>query len=277
MFLQTETGKTLLFDCGSSDVSNVGTYRLIPMLKQRGVLLLDIVSVSHMDSDHMNGIKEVLETMPVYEGEKDFQKHYKGNVGIKAVVLPKVAEPSEEYLAFVQLAREKKVEIIYMEAGETLYQADGIRIECLSPSNAKQSENDTSLVYLLQTKDVVVWMMGDAGVDVEKEIIEKIGMTVGKQLKGKFCVLKVGHHGSKTSSSEEFIKMIEPEIAIISCGYQNSYGHPHKEVVERLEMVGSEIMSTVEAGAITIKIGKKIEVNKFNQTAIAVHWLRVFD
>ena len=75
----------------------------------------------------------------------------------------------------------------------------------------------------------------------------------------------------------EFIKDIKPDIAIISCGYQNRYGHPHKEVVERLEMVGSEIMSTVEAGAITIKIGKKIEVDKFHQTAIAVHWFRVSD
>ena len=265
MFLQTETGKTLLFDCGSSDVSNVGTYRLIPMLKQRGILLLDIVSVSHMDSDHMNGIKELLEVMPIYEGEVEFRQNYQGEIGIKTLILPKVLESSEEYLALVQLAKEKKVEVIYMEAGETLYEADGILIECLSPSSAKQSENDTSLVYLLQMKDIVVWMMGDAGVEVEQEMIERIGKKTLEQLKDKWCVLKVGHHGSKTSSSEEFVKMVEPEVAIISCGYQNSYGHPHKEILERLEMVGSDVMSTAKFGAITIKIGKKIKVYKFER------------
>ena len=257
LFLQTETGKTLLFDCGSSDVSKVGTYRLVPMLKQRGILLLDIVSVSHMDSDHMNGIKELLEEMSIYKGEIEFRKNYKGAIGIKTIVLPKVIELSEEYVALVRLAKEKKVEIVYMEAGETLYQADGILIECLSPSNAKKSENDTSLVYLLQMKDIVVWMMGDAGVEVEQEMIERIGKKTLEQLKDKWCVLKVGHHGSKTSSSEEFVKMVEPEVAIISCGYQNSYGHPHKEILERLEMVGSDVMSTAKFGAITIKIGKK--------------------
>ncbi len=253
LFLQTETGKTLLFDCGSSDVSKVGTYRLTPMLKQRGILLLDIVSVSHMDSDHMNGMKELLEEMPIYKGETEFRKNYKGEIGIKTIVLPKVTETSEEYLALVQLAKEKKVEIVYMEAGETLYQTDGILIECLSPSNAKKSENDTSLVYLLQMKDIVVWMMGDAGIEVEQEIIERIGRKTLEQLKDKWCVLKVGHHGSKTSSSEEFMKMIEPEVAIISCGYQNSYGHPHNQVLEVLEEVESKIWRTDLQGAIKIR------------------------
>ena len=203
--------------------------------------------------------------MPIYKDEAEFRKNYKGEIGIKTLVLPKVLEPSEEYVSFVKLAKEKKVEIVYMEAGETLYQADGILIECLSPSNAKQSENDTSLVYLLQMKDFVVWMMGDAGAEVEKKIIDTIGTKVIEQLKDKFCVLKVGHHGSKTSSREEFIKGVEPDIAIISCGYQNRYGHPHKEILERLEMVGSEIMSTIESGAVTIKIGKKIKVYEFRK------------
>ena len=257
MFLQTKTGKTLLFDCGSSDVSKVGTYRLTPMLKQRGILLVDIVSVSHIDSDHINGIKELLEEMPVYEGEEEFRGNYKGAIGIKTVVLPKILEPSEEYLALVQLAREKNVEIVYMEAGETLYQADGILIECLSPSNAKQSENDTSLVYLLQMKDIVVWMMGDAGIEVEQEIIERIGKKTLEQLKDRFCVLKVGHHGSKTSSSEEFVKMIEPEVAIISCGYQNRYGHPHSQVLEVFREVESEIWRTDLQGAIKIRRRKR--------------------
>ena len=253
MFLQTETGKTLLFDCGSSDVSKVGTYRLTPMLKQRGILLLDVVSVSHMDSDHMNGVKELLEQMPIYKGEVEFWKNYKGELGIKKIVLPKISEPSEEYIALVQLAKEKKVEIVYMEAGEALYEADGILIECLSPSNAKTSENDTSLVYLLQTKDVVVWLMGDAGVEVEQEIIETIGKNVIERLDDKFCVLKVGHHGSKTSSSEQFLRTIRPDIAIISCGYQNSYGHPHSQVLGVLEEVESKIWRTDLQGAIKIR------------------------
>ncbi len=253
MFLQTESGRTLLFDCGSSDVSKVGTYRLTSMLKQRGIHLLDIVSVSHMDSDHVNGVKEILEEMPIYQGETHFKRNYEGNIGIKVLVLPKVLEPSKDYLALVALAKQKNVEVVFMEAGELLYQADGILIECLSPSHAKESENDTSLVYLLQMNDLVVWLMGDAGVAVEQKIIDKIGTMAIAQLQEKFCILKVGHHGSKTSSGEKFIQIVQPEVSIISCGYQNSYGHPHAQVLEVLEEVKSKIWRTDLQGAIRIR------------------------
>lgn len=253
MFLQTESGKTLLFDCGSSDVSKVGMYRLTPMLKQRGIPLLDIVSVSHMDSDHVNGVKQILEEMPIYQGERHFKRNYEGKIGIKVLILPSVLEPSEDYLALVALAKEKNVKVVFIEAGDILYKENGILIECLFPSNAIQSENNTSLVYLLQMNDLVVWMMGDAGVVVEQEIVEKIGAMTAEQLQEKFCILKVGHHGSKTSSGNEFIQAVQPDVSIISCGYQNSYGHPHIQVLEVLEEIKSQIWRTDLQGAIHIK------------------------
>ena len=134
-------------------------------------------------------------------------------------------------------------------------------IECLYPSNAKESENDTSLVLLLQTPQVVAWLMGDAGIAPEMEIMERLAAVKMDALNGgKVVVLKVGHHGSKTSSGEEFIDFVQPDISVISCGYQNSYGHPHASVVERLEMIGSRIFRTDLQGAIIVEMGKEMEV-----------------
>lgn len=257
----TENGTVILSDCGSSDVSKVGKYRLSPALKQSGIRLIDMAVVSHLDSDHTSGIKELLKDMPVYRGEFYFAATYQGALGIKELVLPKVQEKSEAYLELEQLAKEKNVTLRYVETGETLYQEDELLIECLYPSNAKESENDTSLVFLLQTPQVVVWLMGDAGIAPEAELMEQLAtvnmeaITAGKQI-----VLKVGHHGSKTSSSEEFIEFVQPDISVISCGYQNSYGHPHTSVVERLENAGSQVFRTDLQGAVIVEIGKEVKV-----------------
>jgi len=253
ILLRTQEGEVFLFDGGSTDVNSVGTYRISPVLKQKGIALIDTVTISHLDSDHYSGVLEILEAMPVYEGKRSFLSRYCGNIGICHLVLPKVQKPSETYLELVALATEKRVTVSYIEAGEMLYEERELMIECLSPKDAIESENDTSLVFLIQTPDLVVWMMGDAGVDTEADIMQRLGAEVRKALSNQYCILKVGHHGSQTSSSEEFLNYIQPEAAVISCGYKNSYGHPHKSVLDNLAGTGCVVYRTDLQGCVRLK------------------------
>ncbi len=259
--LTTNAGSVILSDCGSSDVSAVGEYRLSPVLKQKGELLIDMAVVSHLDADHMSGIRELLDAMPVYEGKFRYAAGYKGAIGIKELVLPQVSEKSEEYLELEALAKKKKVAVRYVQAGELLYREETLVIECLSPYQARQSENETSLVFLVQTPKLLAWLMGDAGADSEAAIMERLKNVDTEAVReGKLVLLKVGHHGSKTSSSEDFITFVQPDIAVISCGYQNSYGHPHNSVLERLLKVDCQVFRTDLQGAVAVKSGLREEI-----------------
>lgn len=253
----TEDGAVILSDCGSSDVSGVGEYRLLPMLRQKGILLVDMAVVSHLDSDHISGIKELLEIMPEFHGDLQFAAGYQGVAGIKELVLPKVQEKSEAYIELESLAQQKGVVVRYLQAGDTLYKEEDLLVECIFPYSAKESENDTSLVLLLQTPQLLVWLMGDAGIAPEAEIMARLEAVNPEALReGKSVLLKVGHHGSKTSSGEDFINFVQPDVAVISCGYHNSYGHPHKEVVERFLEAGVEVLRTDLQGAVVVKMGR---------------------
>ena len=271
VLIVTEEGTVILSDCGSSDVSAVGEYRLTPVLKQKGVSVIDMAIVSHMDSDHISGICEILEHMPTWEDEFTFFTSYKGCLAIRELVLPKVQKPSETYAALVHMAKQKNVSVRYVEAGERLYQEGGLLMECLWPAEAKESENDTSLVFLMQTEKLAVWFMGDAGVAPEESILKQFlssGVSaeeLQKRMTGKLVVLKVGHHGSKTSSCKEFVDFVSPDVSVISCGYQNSYGHPHASVLEVLESAESQVYRTDKLGAVRIKLGKELEWNGYNE------------
>lgn len=257
VLITTQSGTAILSDCGSSDVNSVGEYRLSPVLKQKGIGLIDMAVVSHLDSDHMSGIQELLEAMPVYHGEMTFNAGYEGVVGVKELVLPLVREKSEAYSLLEELALEKNVAVRYLQSGEQLYQEEEMLIECIYPANAQESENDTSLVLLLQTPSMLAWLMGDAGISPEKEIMKRLSEVDMEALrKDRKVLLKVGHHGSKTSSGEGFLSFLHPDIAVISCGYQNIYGHPHKEVLDRLAAVRILVFRTDLQGAVLAEPGK---------------------
>ena len=252
--ITTAEGTVILSDCGSSDVSKIGEYRLVPVLKQKGILLVDLAVVSHLDSDHTSGIKEILEAMPVYHGNLPYAADYSGVVGIKELVLPKISEKSEAYKELEKLALEKHVKVRYIQAGEALHQEKELLIECVYPKEAKESENDTSLVFFLQTPQLLAWLMGDAGIAPEAEVMSRLAAVNMDALReGKKVLFKVGHHGSKTSSGEAFINFVQPDFAVISCGYNNSYGHPHKEVVERFLASGAQVLRTDLQGAIVVE------------------------
>lgn len=238
IFLKNGTGMTCLIDGGSTDEKKVGTYRIIPFLKAKGIRKLDYVMVTHADGDHMNGILELLEDSS------------KGGIRVENLVLPKTTLIEENYEKLVTLAAENKIPVLYIKTGDRLVDR-GLEITCLHPATDFEPEdvNSYSMVLEVEYGKFKVLLTGDLG--MKEEV-----MLLGNGNLEDVFLLKVAHHGSKNSSCEEFLEKVNPELAVISCGEDNSYGHPHVETLERLESVGSKVMSTAEYGAITVRIGE---------------------
>ena len=184
-------GKKILIDGGEVD-QNI----LIPYLLARKIKTLDYVIVSHFDSDHSGGIKEVLE-----------------NLKVKNLVISKQIEETEECDNILKIANKKKVKIIFVEAGQKLNIERKISFTILWPDkNELISENplnNNSIVAKLTYGEFQMLFTGDIEQIAEEKIVEKYGGNL------KSIILKVAHHGSKTSSTDEFIKYVNPEIALI--------------------------------------------------------------
>lgn len=254
IFLETSNGSRYLFDGGSADVKEVGKYRIIPFLKSKGIKKLDYVFISHFDKDHINGIIELMDTT---------------NLQIKTLVLPysyknysndsKISE-DKLFVECIRLATEKDIKILYMKEGDFI-KNDEILIRCLHPVENifYSSKNENSMVLDICHKEFNVLLTGDVEGKGEKLLYETL-----YNEKSRYDVLKVAHHGSNSSSPKELLSLIKPKISLISCGKNNSYGHPHVELLERLDDIGSEVFITYESGAVTIKTdGNRMIVEEF--------------
>lgn len=249
VFLRTEAGTTCLIDGGSTTVSDVGTYRLLPFLKSRGVSSLDYLFLSHMDADHINGAEELL---------KD---QFRG-IPIRHLCLS--ALPGDETRERLEKeARLFGTELCYISRG-TVFREKGAEIRCLSPvkDQKKEDENENSEVLMVEISGLRILFTGDLGEKGEQELLE-----AGTDLRA--AVLKVGHHGSRFSTGEDFLEAVSPGFAVISCAEDNRYGHPAPETVERLERAGCRIFYTMKSGAVTLypvngKKGWKLE-QKFDR------------
>lgn len=249
VFLRTEAGTTCLIDGGSTTVSDVGTYRLLPFLKSRGVSSLDYLFLSHMDADHINGAEELL---------KD---QFRG-IPIRHLCLS--ALPGDETRERLEKeARLFGTELCYISRG-TVFREKGAEIRCLSPvkDQKKEDENENSEVLMVEISGLRILFTGDLGEEGEQELLE-----AGTDLRA--AVLKVGHHGSRFSTGEDFLEAVSPGFAVISCAEDNRYGHPASETVERLERAGCRIFYTMKSGAVTLypangKKGWKLE-QKFDR------------
>lgn len=243
--VETSSGEVFLFDCGSSNRSKVGEYVLLPFLKCKGIRQLDAVFVSHPDEDHCSGIVELLE----------FAEEEKIKIG--QLVLPDIAEPMQENeFASLREAAEGYT-ISYVGVGDA-YEARGTEFLCLHPPKGCEEEdsNAYSLCFYVKNAEFSLLLTGD----VEGEGEELLLQELQKHGIDEVTVLKVAHHGSRNSSGEAFLQQIHPRIAIISCGRNNRYGHPHAETLRRLEQAGSTILATPEYGALSVEIGREIRV-----------------
>ncbi len=229
-------GENMLIDGGSSDVKNVGEYRLLPYLKSQGIRRLRYVVLTHADYDHYGGLLELMEDK---------------SISIEYLLLPDVAVKSESYQKVEKTAEKTGVTIKYVSTGTKL-SCGSAGLSVLYPEKgiSYSDENDYSMVLKLSYKDFTALFTGDIGTDGEEEML-KAGVL------GDVDLLKAAHHGSRYSTSEMFLETVNPEIALISCGRENSYGHPHEELIKRLEKNGVSIWLTPQCGAIMVVPDRK--------------------
>ncbi len=247
--------ETYLFDCGSSSEKSIGEYVLIPYLKHEGISHLEGIFVSHPDKDHISGILELLALSEA-----------KG-ITIERLIFPDLAEGRMEsefssLLEAVDKMEEGKPEVLTMSAG-SFWQSGEVLFTCLHPpaDSEKNNSNAYSQCFLVEYEDFTMLLTGDVEGEGEEKLLQELK---GKSI-GELDLLKVAHHGSKYSTGEEMLALLKPDIAVISCGEDNSYGHPHEEIIQRLDEVGSEILTTPQCGAITVKIRREIEIYGFKK------------
>lgn len=241
-----ETKKqVILVDGGSTQLKKLGEQRLEPLLKSRGIRKIDMAFVSHGDQDHISGLMWLLEEDTGIE--------------IGRLFLPLPGKGEEIYEKLESAAARKGVKADYICAGD-LIQSGKLSLSCLYPyrDTLSSDRNGHSEVLLAEYGDFSMLLMGDLGTEGEAEIAEV--WDEKKQVQ----ILKAGHHGSSTSSSELFLDTVRPQIAVLSYGKDNSYGHPHPEVIERLEERGIASWATEEQGMITVRTdGKELEIQGF--------------
>ncbi len=234
--ITTESGKVFLCDGGSSSLSSVGTYQILPYLKYMGYNNIDGIFVSHTDADHISGILEMMQAQ-----EKKLSSVY-----IKKIYLPEWQNPPEEYNEIINLADRAKIKTVFLHSGEILRDSS-VQIRILNPEKGTVPEdvNEAGMVLEIRRGEFKGILTGDIGTETE----EKIWMQLSD------CdFLKVGHHGSRNSTGEKFLDVVRPEIAFISCSERNTYGHPSPETLERLEKSGARIYITRDCGAITLTV-----------------------
>lgn len=217
----TPKNKKILIDGGGNKNEkefNVGDQVLIPYLLARGIKTIDYVMVSHFDIDHCQGLFSVIKQLTV-----------------KNVIIGKQFETSENYEKFKKIVREKKIKVHVVEAGQRIKIEKDLYFDVLWPSSnnaiSENGINNNSLVCKLVYQNFSMLFTGDIEEIAEKDILEKYkNMNVLQS-----TILKVAHHGSKSSSIQEFLDAVKPKIVLIGVGEKNTFGHPNNGVLERIE------------------------------------------
>ena len=256
LFVVTPTGKTMLIDGGGAfggfsgqqapvRGSDPGEEAVSPYLWSRGFKAIDVVALTHAHQDHLGGLSAVLENFRV------------GRLWIGR-------EVNSAALAKLEvLARSRNVAIEYEARGKQ-FSLEGVDGAFLWPepneSNAvATAKNNDSLVMRLKFGNETVLLPGDAEKQVEHTMLEE---NSAEDLHAD--VLKIGHHGSKNSSTEEFLRAVHPKIAIVSAGEDNPYGHPSPEALQRLEEAGVRVLRTDRDGAVhVVTDGQRSEISCF--------------
>ncbi|MBC1986857.1 DNA internalization-related competence protein ComEC/Rec2 [Listeria sp. FSL L7-0478] len=209
----------------------IGGSTLTPVLKSKGISSLDKVIITHSDADHMEGLDDLAK-----------------NISIRELIFAQGAENKAIMKEALDAMPKVKQTIILAGAN---WQVGESRFECLYPTQAGVGGNDDSIV-LKAILDNKVWLFtGDLEANGEQKLLDQ---------PMKVDILKVGHHGSKTSTSKEFIEQVQPTFAIISCGVENRFGHPHAETLNTLEEAETTILRTDLQGEIIYTFGKGFEV-----------------
>ena len=199
-------GKSMLIDAGTNDTKD----EFVKMIKDEGIAKIDYVVGTHPHEDHIGGLDKVIDNFEVGD-----------------IIIPGVEHTTKTFESLVKSAAKKEKKIKKAIPGMEIDLGEGTKVEVFSPGKDEYKDlNNYSPIIKITYGENTFLFTGDAEKEVEKEVING-----GNDLKSD--VLKVGHHGSTSSTTEEFLELVNPEIAIISVGKENTYGHPEKEVLDR--------------------------------------------
>ncbi|MFA5838821.1 MAG: ComEC/Rec2 family competence protein [Candidatus Paceibacterota bacterium] len=228
IFIETPNGNQILID-GGPDKKVLRELSKIMPFHDRSI---DIVMISHPDKDHIGGLPSVFE-----------------NYDVSAFVEPGVGADTDIYNILKNLVKDENSKIILARNNMVFNLDENIFLKILFPDRdvSGMDTNDASIVAQLVYGNNEFLFTGDSPQKIEEYLV----LINGEKLSSD--VLKVGHHGSKTSSSKSFIGFVSPEYAVISVGADNKYGHPNKEVIDLLNEFGSKILKTSESGTIVFE------------------------
>lgn len=230
--IQLPNHKNVLIDGGNrGDAKFIKAYLL-----KSGIKKIDVLIATHPHEDHIGGLPQIIKS-----------------VEVEQVYMPKVTSNTKIFESFLLGLKEKKIKVRAPKIGEFIINEEDLKLQVLSPKMEKYEEtNDYSLVLKLTYKNRSFLFTGDASAYVEKEMLSG-------NVSLKSDVLKVAHHGSKTSTSNPFLEALNPSIAVISCGKNNDYGHPHKATLKRFQ--GIKVYRTDQLGSVVVTTnGKTLSV-----------------
>ncbi|UNK21222.1 ComEC/Rec2 family competence protein [Paenibacillus sp. N3/727] len=272
ILVSTPEGKHILIDAGGttnfkkekdawkvrSRPFEVGASVVVPLLKKRGIHSLDMVMVSHNHQDHFGGLQAVLEEIPV-----------------KAIIFNGTLAESEAFEKLLKTAVKQDIPVYQADSG-TVYRPDtsteflflNAGIDGREQNKEKDTlpvvkdQNHESLVFELVMNEARFLFTGDADAKAEQRILTEHADRIAERSKiRRLDVLKVGHHGSKTSTTDSWLKVWKPASAVISAGVDNMYGHPHPDVVQRIQRNDSLVFRTDLHGEVQMKISRKSEID----------------
>ena len=247
--IQTPTNKSILIDGGGSEFGNfdVGESILLPYLLDRRITTIDYMLISHTDSDHISGLFAIIE-----------------NLNVKNIIISKQGENSANLKTLNQLVKDKNIKITIAKNDDYIQIDKYSYLEILFPEDELIKDNvlnNNSVVAKFHYENFSMLFTGDIEEVAENRICEMYEDTN----KLNATILKVAHHGSKTSSTQSFLELVNPKIAFIGVGANNNFGHPNDEVIERLKQYTNLIYRTDECGEISIIVNRRgrIKLNRY--------------
>ena len=245
--IQTQKRKTILIDGGGSEFGSfdVGESILLPYLLDRGITKIDYMMISHFDSDHIGGLFYIME-----------------NLRVDNIIISKQGENSENFKKFIKIMQsnnrggKNKTNVILVKKGDNIKIDNSSYFEILFPEDELINDNilnNNSIVAKFVSSNFKMLFTGDIEEIAENRLCELYKSTNKLQAD----IIKVAHHGSKTSSTFNFLELVNPKIALIGVGANNNFGHPNREVLERIENLGTHIYRTDQMGEVSIVIRNK--------------------
>ncbi len=245
--IRTPHQKNILIDGGGSENYDVGKNIVLPYLLKHGITKIDVLFISHFDTDHCGGLWYVLQ-----------------NLKVDYIVLGKQMEINENYVDFQKIVKQKKIKVKMVTAGQQIKLENDLTCHVLWPETKKEiaenTINNQSLVFQLVYRKFTMLLTGDIEKIAEEKLIQKYGKTNALQSN----LLKIPHHGSKTSSTDEFLQCVKPQVALIGVG-KNHFGHPSEEVLNRLQEHQILYYRTDQQGEIHVAVlpNSQMEIQTF--------------